>query len=178
MAASLMTGCSATVNADPVSFDAAATTGTAPEGTASDGSTGPVDNEGYSDWLQSYAECMRSEGIDMPDPSGNAITLITGPDAESGTAVYADADSTCNSVLGAPPAHDVGPVMLSDFDQQKLQLQVAGCLRGLGFDVPDPERGAGLALPALTDAAESECLSDTSGPVFVEPTPLAVVPQR
>lgn len=96
-----------------------------------------------------YAQCMRDEGIDMPDPeiiedssgegaTGGALRVEidgAGPDKED----FRAADATCKKHL----ANVVdGPVSrgLSPEDEEKL-LAFARCMREHGIDMPDPQNG-------------------------------------
>lgn len=90
----------------------------------------------FTDWQVKYAQCMREEGIDMPDPSGDgSMTLDLGAtDAES----YEKASGTCMSKVGAPPSRDGR----SAEQVQSEGLKVAQCLRDAGYDYKDPEPGA------------------------------------
>jgi hypothetical protein len=89
-----------------------------------------------------FAQCMRDEGIDMPDPQfgdGGGVTMrLGGSDGPNpDTPGFEEADEKCREHLEA-----VEPPELSDEQQQEFQqsaLDFARCMRGEGIDMPDPE---------------------------------------
>lgn len=97
---------------------------------------------GFEDWSLAYASCMRDEGIDMPDPDGEdrggASIVKEGTDP----AAFEAADEVCQGELGAPPAPPGGKKTAEDYFDQ--ELEAAKCMRGEGFDVPDPVVGKGF----------------------------------
>jgi hypothetical protein len=98
----------------------------------------------FDDWQLSFADCMRGEGIDMPDPdSGGGLGLDNGGDPNA----FAAAAQKCRDELGDPPAAD-GPDTTTDEQMLADQLKTAKCLREEGYDVADPEPGEGLNVPA------------------------------
>lgn len=113
------------------------------------------------DDLIAFVECLRGEGIDVPDPTVDADgNLVLGePDASD------DVDLT-----DLPDALDAcGPVpisVLSTFGGDLTQLQdsalaFAECMRGEDLDFPDPDFSQGLA-----SAAEIFGEIDLSDPDF------------
>ena len=96
-----------------------------------------------------YAQCMRDNGIDMPDPEiiedssgeGSATSGIrigvngAGPDKEA----FRTADATCRkhlaNVVDSAPNGGLSPE-----DEEKL-LAFARCMREHGIDMPDPQNG-------------------------------------
>lgn len=95
-----------------------------------------------------FADCMRTEGVDFPDPVVNADGSVdffgaNGTREDGGFARDADFESavdTCGSLIeGASFLPDDG-----DFTElEDSFLEVAECLRDNGIDVPDPQFGAG-----------------------------------
>lgn len=89
-----------------------------------------------------FAECMREEGVDVPDPQagGGPIQGEGGPGFLDDPAAQ-EALEKCQEELG-----DVGPQNLSASEQQELEdaaLEFAECMREQGVDVPDPQFGEG-----------------------------------
>lgn len=86
-----------------------------------------------------FAECMRDNGIDMPDPlpgqQGLYEALTHGAEGEDQTTVER-AFAACQELA---PQYDHGP----DHDQEmsETRLAIAECLREKGFDVPDDLSG-------------------------------------
>jgi hypothetical protein len=110
-----------------------------------------------------YARCMREHGIDMPDPQpGRGLRGLFDPD-RAGDPDFRAAD-------GEYRKHLQGLFSEIDDDQRReiedARLEFARCVRAKGFDVPDPERGAGpqeggplgeldLNDPAVQDAMDA-----------------------
>jgi hypothetical protein len=98
------------------------------------------------DALLAFAECMRSEGIDMPDlqfnESGGLLEALEGVDVQSEE--FRAAEEVCRDLLQSA-VQDLGG---GDFDTTAIEdalLAFTDCLRGEGFDVGDIELGGGLA---------------------------------
>jgi hypothetical protein len=135
---------------------------------ASDDDTNDQDEQDESDdqadteqELLDWAECMRGEGVDIPDPTrdengnlvidGNGIR-IGGGDGGTGTnetdddagdepEITPEAMEAAEEVCGPPPGF--GPGDISDEDLQAIQdhaLEFAQCMRDEGIeDFPDPD---------------------------------------
>lgn len=100
-----------------------------------DGTREPTMEEAMVD----FAACMRENGFDMPDPDGEgAISLpAAGPDDEELMAAL----EACEDVL---PVDENAP---SEEEMFEEGLRMAECMREEGYDMPDPERGQGIAIP-------------------------------
>ncbi|MGG7510447.1 hypothetical protein [Plantibacter sp. YIM 135249] len=108
----------------------------------------------FDEYLLDFAACMRSEGIDYPDPGPTQQTDFGGADK----ATLDAAGEACTTKLGGPPVQEgMDPKSLL-----KKSLKAAKCLRAEGVDVPDPKEGDdGLQLP--DDAPEDaivKCYAD------------------
>jgi hypothetical protein len=74
----------------------------------------PAEQAKRNDALIGYARCMRSKGINFPDPkiSGNRVDMRIGPGARPDSPKFKAADKTCHAKLaavdpeGAPPTSD------------------------------------------------------------------------
>lgn len=119
---------------------------------ASNGSTSSSTSKGtekdLDDWRLSYAQCMRDQGIDYPDPDkagGQTITMTDGWD---------EAAATCEEKLGKAPAGSGEDADTSD----NPMLEIAQCLREKGYDIEDPKPGAAGRIPDnLTDEDAEAC---------------------
>jgi hypothetical protein len=94
-----------------------------------------------------FAECMRGEGVDWPDPitladgsidllGGQGPEAITGGDGTVDDATQAAIDSCSPIIEGSsllPGADDI------DAETQDQLLEFAQCLRDNGIDVDDPD---------------------------------------
>lgn len=118
----------------------------APDGTAAPGSDA-ADGAPSSDPEQAmldYAECMRDNGIDMPDPefTGDGGMVMTmgaaaegeGPDPEE----YEAADEECAHFMEAARSNiEIDPEEQAEMQEQMLEY--AQCMRDQGIDMPDPQ---------------------------------------
>ena len=93
--------------------------------------------------LLEYTECMRDEGIDMPDPDfsngpggGFRLALRGDPDDPE----FRAAQEKCRPIL-ATLRQQFDPERQEEF--QKAALEFAECMRGHGIDVPDPDFSGG-----------------------------------
>lgn len=117
--------------------------GTADEGPEAGGGTGDPTSSTRSaeDYRLDLAECMRDQGVDMPDPNADGSI-----DAQSGDG-FMEAAEACNEELGDPPAAPGDGPKKSDEEQRAEWVEIASCFRDNGYDVPDPGPGESLTLP-------------------------------
>ena len=94
-----------------------------------------------------YAECMRENGVDMPDPQGGGFVITPDSDPSQGDReAFRKADAKCRTHL-----RNVKPPELSEEQKQafeKAALEHARCMREHGIDLPDPtmNEGGGAAV--------------------------------
>lgn len=123
-----------------------------------------------------FAECMRDEGIDFPDPTvaaDGSVSLIPAGGAANlpfdlGSAEFDDATDVCGPLIQ-------GASFLPTSDQDITELEdnlllFAECLRDLGFDVADPDLSGGLNPAAIfgdsfdpTDPANADAIAECQG---------------
>ncbi|GAA1015721.1 hypothetical protein Aple_009850 [Acrocarpospora pleiomorpha] len=120
--------------------------GAALAGCGTDTSTDAVPDQTPSfssneEYQLAFAECMRGEGIDMPDPEDGGQVAAGSGDG------FLEAAETCQAKLGAPPSGQDGGGRPSDAEQREIFLQMAQCFRDNGLDVPDPAPGESLSVP-------------------------------
>jgi hypothetical protein len=118
----------------------------------SGGNSGRPDQSEMQDAMLEYAQCMRDQGIDMPDPEfngdgGGMVIQGGGPGGEGGSTggpgpesdEFQAADDECSSILddvrGDMP--QLSPEEVAEM-QDKL-VAMAQCMRDKGYDMPDPE---------------------------------------
>ena len=111
--------------------------------------------ERMQDGAVKFAQCMRENGVDIPDPkpagdgSGN---VVLGPGSGKDPK-FKEAQKACAKYakdMGGFGA-DGGP---TEADKQRL-VQHAKCMREQGFDMPDPDFSGGngtVNLPVPSDA--------------------------
>jgi hypothetical protein len=110
-----------------------------------------------------FAQCMRENGVDMPDPEpGGGLMLRAGPGDDP--AAIERAQEKCRKHL-----EDVRPPEMSDEQQAEFReraLAFARCMREEGIDMPDPTfegggrvrmRAGGNPEDPAFQAAEQKC---------------------
>jgi hypothetical protein len=99
--------------------------------TAEDAQQEPLDEEAQA---LAFAECMRDNGVDMPDPEPGQEGLsgaFHGVEDEHESETIDQALAACQDLLPRR-AHGAG----HDLDDEAM-LELAECLRDQGLDVPD-----------------------------------------
>ena len=103
----------------------------------SDGADGGGDRAKLERAALEHAECMRKQGIDVPDPKpGQGGIILRGPRGGDPGA-QERAARKCEKFL-----RDVPPPRLSDEQRNAMRdgaLKHARCMRGQGIDFPDPK---------------------------------------
>jgi hypothetical protein len=88
-----------------------------------------------------FAECMRKEGVDMPDPeAGGKQTFKVGGDSGISPEEFEAASKACEKYR-----KDIRP-QLSEEEQAEFKqkaLDYARCMRDHGIDMPDPQFSEG-----------------------------------
>lgn len=104
----------------------------------------------FQDAMLEYAECMRDNGVDMPDPEfegGGGVVMRRGSPGDPddgglmgpGNAEWEAAQEECGPIMD-----DVGPMGDPPSAEEQAEMQdqlvaMAECMRGKGYDMPDPE---------------------------------------
>jgi hypothetical protein len=106
-----------------------------------------------SDKAYKLRECLRKHGMDVAEPSagsGNGLAINGGSDAGKMT-----------KALEACKQYSVNPSgQLSQAEKDK-RLKLAQCMRGHGYNMPDPAPNGG-AMQGPTTAAETEAFNKAS----------------
>lgn len=122
--------------------------------TTADGETteAPTDPE---EAMLAYTECMRENGVDLPDPEfggpgqsqgddeegeGPRFQFGPGGEIDPNDPDFQQAQEACQSLLANIQGR-FDPEMQEQF--QDAALEFAQCMRDEGFDFPDPEFGEG-----------------------------------
>lgn len=109
-----------------------------------------------TEWQLKYAECMRGEGIDMPDPSENGSVAMNLNDADM-EAIQAAAE-ICQGKLGEMPPMSAEEQAAAEQEYLEWVRGVAECYRENGFDMPDPQAGEEVQWPTdAPEAVQEEC---------------------
>ncbi|MCL9760229.1 hypothetical protein [Frankia sp. AiPa1] len=92
------------------------------------------------DPLLAYAQCMRDNGVQVPDPKPSQPgSLYAGVDTSS--VAFKTADKACAGLLSSV-VQDREKQDPDQVDQKNAELlALAGCLRSHGINVPDPVPG-------------------------------------
>ena len=123
-----------------------------PADVAADPETAELDDASDEERLLAFAECMRDNGVDFPDPVVEADgTVVFGRRPGSGGApgfeaigrdpALPAAREACSSLLQGLA---FGPGRGGNFDETELQdslLEFARCMRDNGIDMGDPDFG-------------------------------------
>jgi hypothetical protein len=106
-----------------------------------------------AEWQLKYAECMRAEGIDMPDPGAGGGVVM-----QSGGVDIGPADQKCKAELGDMPPASAEERDAADQESLEWGRGIADCYRENGFDMPDPKLGEDLQFPAdAPESVQDEC---------------------
>jgi hypothetical protein len=120
-------------------FGVAACGGNDPSPASSSSGTA-ADDDKLREAQVKFAQCMREQGIDMPDPKpgGGPQTFKVGGDSGIDPQEFERASKECDKYR-----KDIRPE-LSEEEQQEFKeraLEWARCMREQGIDVPDPQFG-------------------------------------
>lgn len=125
----------------------------APGNTPAAGAAGAP--QSMAEWQLAYAQCMRDEGVDMPDPSADGGMTLNSNNMD--TDATNAAAKKCHDKLGQPtPSADEKAAI----DQANLEWgrQVAECYRENGYDMADPKAGEALQWPqGASDDVQQKC---------------------
>jgi hypothetical protein len=126
-------------------------------GTAAAASASPSQSVDPQEAALKFAQCMRQNGVDMPDPDGSGRIQIRG---ERG-----DAEKTEAAMKKCRHFMEAGR-RAGNPDDPKVRdqmLKFAQCMRQHGVNVPDPQPGEGIRLrmekgsAAKVEAAHKAC---------------------
>lgn len=110
--------------------------------TTSTTSTSEVSADPEEAQLQ-FAQCMRDQGLDFPDPqpgSGGGGPAFQRPSGDIDQEAFRKGAEACQQYLGNARGQLADP---DDPAIQDAQLEFAECMRDEGVDVPDPQSGQG-----------------------------------
>lgn len=146
-ASALVAGCSASGGSSGVASVVGSGT--------SDASATPAPQGNTEEQLLSYVECLRGQGLNIPDPQVDAEgNLRLGPPrgvAQGGGSGGFDPSrfEAAQQVCGQPPAGALGGGRLDQTEFQDAALEFARCMREQGVDVPDPDFSSGTGPGAI-----------------------------
>jgi hypothetical protein len=114
--------------------------------------------------LLEFAQCMRDEGIDMPDPGPEGLASLRA-EIDEGSPAFSAALDACAELLEGYYQEAHGADHDDEERREELQLERVQCMRDEGIDMPDPGPGQhgfeGLdPNDPVVRAALEECFGD------------------
>ena len=101
-----------------------------------------------------FAQCMREKGFDVPD------TGLTPDQLNDTSDAFNNALNEC--MMKVSNLTGEGNIA-NDPAGREAMVKGAECLRGLGYDVKDPQPGEGLNLPDIPEDALNKCFAQAGG---------------
>ena len=101
-----------------------------------------------------FAQCMRDKGFDVPD------TGLTPDQLNDTSDAFNNALNEC--MMKVSNLTGEGNIA-NDPAVREAMVKGAECLRGLGYDVKDPQPGEGLNLPGIPEDALNKCFAQAGG---------------
>ena len=93
------------------------------------------------DAMVAFAECMRDEGIDVPDPGEGGGLVVGGGHGglDPADPEFQEAEEECRPILDEAEASMPKPSDEEIAEMRDSMLAFAECMRDHGVDFPDPE---------------------------------------
>ena len=101
-----------------------------------------------------FAQCMREKGFDVPD------TGLTPDQLNDTSDAFNNALNECMAKVSNLTGEDD---LTNDPAGREALIKGAECLRGLGYDVKDPEPGKGVNLQDIPQDAINKCFGNPGG---------------
>ena len=101
-----------------------------------------------------FAQCMREKGFDVPD------TGLTPDQLKDNSDAFNNALNECMAKVSNLTGEDD---LTNDPAGREALVKGAECLRGLGYDVKDPEPGKGVNLQDIPQDAINKCFGNPGG---------------
>ena len=98
------------------------------------GSVASAGDSASEEAVLAYAQCMREEGIDFPDPGPGEFAALY---HQTGDAAFQAAATACEGNLSGLVGHSSSNTGHTA-ELQDRALEVAKCVREQGFEFPDP----------------------------------------
>jgi hypothetical protein len=115
----------------------------------------------FGDAALAFAQCMRENGIDMPDPQidGDQVINRLDDEVDPESDAFQRAQETCSPLMEGAVQDRMGDLSPEERERMQQQLlDLAACVREKGFDMPDPTvDGGGIRIqrgPAGPDPDE------------------------
>ncbi|WP_448750262.1 hypothetical protein [Actinomyces sp.] len=138
-------------------LSACGSTGSSGSSTSSTSTKSPsaaATNAASSDPNLVFAQCMREKGFDVPD------TGLTPENLKDTSDGFNSALNECMDKVSGMTGDDS---VANDPAGREALIKGAECLRGLGYDVKDPEPGKGVNLQDIPQDAVNKCFGNPGG---------------
>lgn len=138
-------------------LSACGSTGSSGSSTSSTSTKSPsaaATNAASSDPNLVFAQCMREKGFDVPD------TGLTPENLKDTSDGFNSALNQCMDKVSGMTGDDS---VANDPAGREALIKGAECLRGLGYDVKDPEPGKGVNLQDIPQDAVNKCFGNPGG---------------
>ena len=138
-------------------LSACGSTGSSGSSTSSTSTKSPsaaATNAASSDPNLVFAQCMREKGFDVPD------TGLTPENLKDTSDGFNSALNECMDKVSGMTGDDS---VANDPAGREALIKGAECLRGLGYDVKDPEPGKGVNLQDIPQDAINKCFGNPGG---------------
>ena len=99
-----------------------------------------------------FAQCMREKGFDVPD------TGLTPEQIKDTSDAFNSALNECMDKVSGMTGDDS---VVNDQAARETLVKGAECLRGLGYDVKDPDASGGINLQDIPQDAINKCFTQT-----------------
>ena len=99
-----------------------------------------------------FAQCMREKGFDVPD------TGLTPENLKDTSDAFNSALNECMDKVSGMTGDDSA---VNDQAARETLVKGAECLRGLGYDVKDPDASGGINLQDIPQDAINKCFTQT-----------------
>ena len=136
-------------------LSACGSTGSSGSSTSSTSTKSPsaaATNAASSDPNLVFAQCMREKGFDVPD------TGLTPENLKDTSDAFNSALNECMDKVSGMTGDDS---VVNDQAARETLVKGAECLRGLGYDVKDPDACGGINLQDIPQDAINKCFTQT-----------------
>ena len=136
-------------------LSACGSTGSSGSSTSSTSTKSPsaaATNAASSDPNLVFAQCMREKGFDVPD------TGLTPENLKDTSDGFNSALNECMDKVSGMTGDDS---VVNDQAARETLVKGAECLRGLGYDVKDPDASGGINLQDIPQDAINKCFTQT-----------------
>ena len=133
-------------------LSACGSTGSSTSSTSTKSPTAAATNAASGDPHLVFAQCMREKGFDVPD------TGLTPENLKDTSDAFNSALNECMDKVSGMTGDDS---VVNDQAARETLVKGAECLRGLGYDVKDPDASGGINLQDIPQDAINKCFTQT-----------------